>query len=468
MLTFGTPAFVLAGALAALVPLALHLIRRRPPARAPLPTERFLTPDPRTSVRVSRPTDLLLLALRMLLLILAGAAFARPAWVPRARGTSEIVLLDRGAAMAPGWAQAVSAARGRLLGADGRARGELVLFDTAAVRVPRRRVTAALFDSLASAPPSAATVRYAAALRAIPDAARDLRGADSVRVTMITRSRWGGWSDGLALLRRAAWRGKIELIALPDAPAADSVPRDTTLKRALVIADPEDRAVTYPVAGLEATGWTVRVAAPGRLAADSVGLIVVTGRVAGEAARSIDDAVRGGATVVSDAGAGLPATLAPWVPAADLDTLASTFWFADGLHGTGALSRAEGGPPAGATVIAAWEDGRAAAVARRSGRGCAVYLGTYLALGQMVFDPAYPRVLERLAHGCESPSHAALDAAPLDAGARTVLAGRGDFAVSAAAAQAGGGVALGRWIMAVALLVALAETFLSYGRKRRA
>ncbi|HET7461305.1 MAG TPA: BatA domain-containing protein, partial [Longimicrobium sp.] len=192
MLTFGTPAFLLAGALAALVPLALHLIRRRPPARAPLPTERFLTPDPRTSVRVSRPTDPLLLALRMLLLALAGAAFARPAWVPRARGTSEIVLVDRGAAMASGWARAVAAARGRLLGPDGRARGELVLFDTAALRVPRRRVTPALFDSLVSAPPSAGTIRYAAALRAIPGAARELRGADSVRVAMITRPRWGG------------------------------------------------------------------------------------------------------------------------------------------------------------------------------------------------------------------------------------------------------------------------------------
>ena len=138
MITFGTPAFLLAGALAALVPLALHLIRRRPPARAPLPTERFLAPNPRTSVRVSRPTDPLLLALRMLLLILAGAAFARPVWLPDARGASEIVLLDRGAAMASGdgGRQAVFLARQRLLGADGVARGELILFDTAAVRSP--------------------------------------------------------------------------------------------------------------------------------------------------------------------------------------------------------------------------------------------------------------------------------------------------------------------------------------------
>ena len=72
MLTLAVPAFLVAGALAMLVPLALHLIRRRPPLRAPLPTARFLVEDPRNAVRVSRPTDLPLLALRMLLLLLLG------------------------------------------------------------------------------------------------------------------------------------------------------------------------------------------------------------------------------------------------------------------------------------------------------------------------------------------------------------------------------------------------------------
>ncbi|HEU4558452.1 MAG TPA: BatA domain-containing protein, partial [Longimicrobium sp.] len=267
VIRFGTPAFLLAGALAALIPLALHLIRRRPPARAPLPTERFLTPDPRTSVRVSRPSDPLLLALRMLLLFLAAAAFARPVWLPDSQGVSEIVLLDRGAATSAGdgGRQALGAARQRLLGEDGRARGELVIFDTAAVRVPRRRVTPALFDSLAAAPPSAAAIRYAAALRAIPAAARELRGADSVRVTLVTRLRWGGWSEGIAPLRSAAWPGAIDLVALPDAGGAATARRDTATrpKRAVLLADPADRATQYPVAALQAVGWTVAVSAPG-------------------------------------------------------------------------------------------------------------------------------------------------------------------------------------------------------------
>ena len=104
MLTFAAPGFLLAGALAMLVPLALHLIRRRPPGRAPLPTARFLAEDPRNAVRVSRPSDLVLLALRMLLLLLVGAAFSRPAWLPAPEGTSTVVLLDRGGAVdADGW-----------------------------------------------------------------------------------------------------------------------------------------------------------------------------------------------------------------------------------------------------------------------------------------------------------------------------------------------------------------------------
>jgi len=474
VLTFGTPGFLLAGALAALVPLALHLIRRRPPARAPLPTERFLAADPRTAIRVSRPTDLLLLALRMLLLILAGAAFARPVWLPGAEGTSKIVLLDRGAAMAggDGWRQAVAAARQRLLAADGSPRGELVLFDTGAVRVPRRRVTAALFDSLAGARPSASAARYAAGLRAIPGAAREMRGADSVRVTLITRPRWGGWSEGIAPLRRAVWPGAIDLVALPDAPAADSAARDSSAgeaKRAVVLAGPDATAAQYPVDGLRATGWTVDLIAPGQPLPDSATLIVATGRVADAPSGAITRAVEGGATVLGDADASLPRHLTPWVAEPESDTLATAFWLADGSHVTGASSRADGHPAAGAAVIAAWDDGEPAAVARRVGRGCAVYLGTRLAAGEMVLDAAYPRMLERLARGCSSPGNAVDAGAPLDAGARAVLAGAGARAVAASALpSAGGGVPLGRWLMGLALIAALAETFLAYRRKKAA
>ncbi len=469
MLTFGTPAFLLAGALAALAPLALHLIRRRPPARAPLPTERFLTADPRTSVRVSRPTDLLLLALRMLLLFLAGAAFARPAWLPAARGTGEIVLLDRGAAFASGdgWRQAVSIARNRLLGADGRPRGALVLFDTAVVQVPRRRITPALFDSLAAAPPSTSPVRYAAALRAVPAAARELRGADSVRVTLVTRPRWSGWSDGIAPLRRAAWPGAIDLAALQDAIVADSAGRVSAPESMeAIVTDPGDRGMDYLVAALGAVGWKTSVLARGQPLPAGAALVVVPAPLPADGAGAVAAAARAGATVLADGAAG--ASLAGerlWTGGA-MEGTAGAIWFADGLHLAGFAARVGGGPAPGARVLAAWDDGRPAAVARRVGRGCIVYLATEVGQGEMVLDAAYPRVLDRLARGCESPETTD-DDVPLDAGARAVLRGSGPRTLAAgAAAGRGGGTALGRWMMAAALLAALAETFLAYGRKR--
>ncbi|HEX8672582.1 MAG TPA: BatA domain-containing protein, partial [Longimicrobium sp.] len=278
MLTLGAPLFLVAGGLAALVPLALHLIRRRPPTRSPLPTARFLSEDARSSIRVSRPTDRLLMALRMLLLLLAGAAFARPSWIPAPRGTREVVLLDRSAAMrdSDAWRRAVEQARRTLLAPDGTARGDLILFDTSAVHLPQRRLTAATFDSLAAAGPSAHPTSYAVALRAIDPAARALRGADSVRVTMLSALRWGGWRPGMAALRQAAWPGAIRLsdLSSPTSPAA-AAPTGPELRRsAVVIAS--GGAGRFVIPALEATGWTTRVAErPSALPSDARLIIAI-------------------------------------------------------------------------------------------------------------------------------------------------------------------------------------------------
>lgn len=211
MLELGRPGFFLAGALFALVPPLLHLISRRPPERAPLPTARFLTPDPRTRIRVERrPTDLLLLVLRSLFVLLVGLAFAAPVWAPRRSGTATIVALDRGAAMAPAWREAVDTARAILAAAEGPA--VLVLFDTAAVRLDPGRATAATLDSLAGAGPGEVGADYAAALRGLRDAALAAVAADSARAWLVTLPRWGAWPRGMAAVREAAWPGALALV----------------------------------------------------------------------------------------------------------------------------------------------------------------------------------------------------------------------------------------------------------------
>src|SRR5262245_53869585 len=73
------PWLVGAGAIAALGIVALHLLTTRRPPPAPLPTARFVPEsEVRAVSRARRPTDLLLLALRVLAVMAIGAAFAQP------------------------------------------------------------------------------------------------------------------------------------------------------------------------------------------------------------------------------------------------------------------------------------------------------------------------------------------------------------------------------------------------------
>ena len=461
MLTLGAPLFLLAGALAALIPLALHLIRRRPPTRSPLPTARFLREDARTSIRVSRPTDRLLMALRMLLLLLAGAALARPSWVPAPRGTREVVLLDRSAAMREPavWARALEQARRTLLAPDGSARGDLVLFDTASVHIPRRRITAATFDSLMAAGSSTRTVSYAAALRAIEPVTRELRGADSVRVTMLSPMRWGGWRPGTAALRQAAWPGAIRLREISTTVPVRIVPGGSDRPSAQVLGS-DGRFV---VPALEATGWRARTVDGlyGMPQNSDSRLIFALGRGSGD----LREWAEAGATVVVDLD-GATAAMHDWLPVrgslARLRNDAGELWFGPDLRLPGAIERADVRPKRGAILLASWDDGRPAVVAARLGRGCVVFVGTRLEDGDLPLSAAFPRAVERMARGCDRPADGAA-MLPLDAGARAILAGGGPAVVHAAGDA--GGIALGRWLMGSALLVALAETLLAYRRR---
>lgn len=466
MLDFARPALLGAGLFAALVPLALHLVARHPPERVALPTARFLSPDARTAVRVRRrPTDLLLLALRMLLLALLGAAAAGPAWLPRREGTVELVLLDRSAAMdGPAWAAAVGEARRALLGADGRVRGTLVLFDSAAVPVGGADLTPALFDSLAAAGAGAAAPDYGAALRSVAPAARGMGGADSVRVTLLSSLRWDGWRPGLSAVRRAAWPGAIRVPRLP--VAADSTAPAAPPSRGGAVVSAADGRGGYVAAALGAAGWAVGPAG------DSAAVYFLLGPVSPAAASRARGAVGSGATVVV-AGA-VPAgweDAPPWETAGAGDEgrgAGGVLVFDDGTRLDGAAGRGAGRPRRGARVLAAWEDGRPAVAAARVGRGCVVHVETELEAGSLPLSASFPRAVDRLARGCEEPG-SATGGTRLDEGARATLRGGGPASVAVASlAGAGGGVPLGRWVLGAALLLALLETALAYGRRGRA
>jgi hypothetical protein len=474
VLTFAAPAFLLAGALGVLVPLALHLIRRRPPGRVPLPTARFLAEDPRNAVRLSRPTDLPLLVLRMLLLLLVGAAFSRPAWIPAPEGTSTVVLLDRGGGVdADGWRGGLSAARQALLGPEGEARGELLLFDSAAVHVPRARVRPALFDSLLAAGPGRAPSDYAAALRAIPSATRALRGADSVTVRMISPLSRAGWSPGLATLRESAWPGSIQLTRLPMARDTAAVDPPAPSRRAYVVAGEGGRFVS---AALGALGYPVQVIPPTGLDAStdtvspgSGAYFVLTQPDRPTAMELVSRARRGTTLIVASTavvGSGAWSSMMPWDGPFTVrpNSAGGTMWLGADLRIGGAAGRVEGRTAEGARTVAAWDDGRPAATALRTRAGCTVYVGTALEGGDLPFQAEYPAMLGRLARGCESPVQTTLGQ-PLDSGALQVLRGRGASSIAANRLGAAGGIAFGRWLLAAALAVALIETLLAYRRR---
>jgi hypothetical protein len=416
-------------------------------------------------VRIGRPTDLFLLALRVLFLLLLGAALARPSWRPLPRGVTEVVLLDRSAASAgEPWVRAVDVARRVLVAPDGTARGELVLFDTAAERISRLRLTGAMFDSLAAGGAGGATSDLTAAFRALPSAAADLRGADSIRVRLVSTLPAAAWTPGVARLRRAAWPGAVEVDDVGP-PADESLHEAPRSAGARVIAAGDDGA--YVRAALGAMGHDVSIARPDG-AVDDAGVFVTLAPVA-RVEYLLDRASDGATLIVTAAAAASFRDALPWRGGDGApEAAAGALRFSADVRPEGARSRAPGGPAPDARVIAAWEDGRAAVAAREHGSGCIVFVATDLEEGTLPLSAHYPLAMGRLATACDSPP-AAPAGLRLDAGALALLRGEGLPAAIPAAEVAGeraaGGIALGRWLLALALSLALLETFVAHRRR---
>lgn len=102
-MTFAAPWFLLA-ALAAAIPVVLHLANRRHAKEVPFPTLRFLKVSVQKTRRRKRIQDLLLMLLRAALLLLVAAGLARPIatnfgtlWGDA--GTAVVIVLDNSASM---------------------------------------------------------------------------------------------------------------------------------------------------------------------------------------------------------------------------------------------------------------------------------------------------------------------------------------------------------------------------------
>lgn len=207
VVSFLAPAFFIAGVAAALGVVGLHFIVMRQPPSGVFPTVRFLPARPAVARTVARvPEDLLLLLVRVLGLLLIGAAFARPVLHPHRARVGAVVLWDRSRA-ARDAGEVQDSVRGVLRGLHGPA--VLVMFDSGA----RSAVPLSAGDSTL---PSVARVEVrgnvSAALVAGLHAAAAMRErADSIAITLVSplvAEEVDAATDSI----RALWPGEVRLV----------------------------------------------------------------------------------------------------------------------------------------------------------------------------------------------------------------------------------------------------------------
>ncbi len=419
-MTFLAPLWIGVATIAAVGVTLLHLITTQRPPVMLLPTARFVPHgEARAAARAARPTDVLLLLLRIAALMLLGLAFSHPIIRGSYATTAHVVMLDR--SRSAGSTGADSAA------VIWRAGDGLVVFDSTA-----RAVRGVTSDSLrANIPTTTLAPRgsLSAALIAARHAARDVaQHADSVELVIIspvTRDEL----DAATVMLVASWPGRVRLIR----PAAAA---RTSMKVSLISTDPNDD-LTSAIALFNAKNAAQRAGENTASPATRIREV----RVIRSSASANDSALaRSGATIVEwrrpDAGAAVPAN-GVW---AGRTTLVAP------------LARLA--LPTQGRVVARWSDGTSAAIESTLGAGCirTVGIGVPIA-GDVTLQPAFQSIAAELMAHCGGASAAPI--APESAAA--TLARSGALAPATAFVDRTGPAPLAPWLFGAALLLLLCE-----------
>ena len=425
-MNFLAPIFFYAALGVAAGAIALHFIVTRQPTSSPLPTVRFV---PTSAVRVTTvapvPEDLLLLLVRVLAVLLIGAALARPVIVPHRRPLARVVLADVSRAVGP--IDMIRDSARALLGTG----DVLVVFDSSA-RVIRSGAT----DSASKLARTTRTGRLSPALIAGLRAASTIRdGADSIEMAIISPMR-AAEIDGATQAIRALWPGRIRVVHI--AGAADSLAPPAGVQ---VRADADDPiALATAVAGLAESDSVVRVVRGAVSAEDSVWASggrrtlvrwPVSAAPTGWVARTTPDT--SGAVIAGEAA---------------LVTPLERRWR---LDSTIAVTR----------VAARWVDGAPAAVERTIGQGCIRDVAiTVPSRGDLPLRATFGRFVRALVAPCEAVS----GGPAADSGALSALAGNGPLAShDAVRPPENVSTPLVPWLLAAAILLVLLELFVRRG-----
>jgi Aerotolerance regulator N-terminal/von Willebrand factor type A domain len=196
MVSFLYPLFLI-GAVAAAVPIVLHLLKREPEARIRFSAVRLLRRAPVEHTRRRHLNELLLLLLRVAALLLLALAFARPFFssgAASASATLTVVALDTSLSLsAPGqFDKAREGARAAIAGA-GTDLVALVTFADSAVVAARPSADRGLVQSAVdTAAPGFGGTRYRGALNASADLFEGRSGA----LVVVTDVQASGWKTG--------------------------------------------------------------------------------------------------------------------------------------------------------------------------------------------------------------------------------------------------------------------------------
>ncbi|MDB4881762.1 MAG: hypothetical protein JWL95_528 [Gemmatimonadetes bacterium] len=433
-MTLLAPGFLYAALAAAAAVIALHfLVSKQPPAGV-LPTARFVPDRPATvpataTTRATRPSDVLLMLIRVLLVLAAGAALARPVLTPARRAEARVILVDA--------SRSVGNAAALRDGAQSvyRSGDAVVVFDSAA-----RAITGRVADSLRALRSTERRGRLSAALVAALRAASTLReSADSLELVIVSPL---AAEESVAATGsiRALWPGRARVLRVGGATPAIRMARPP-LEIVAPAADPLAIAVALARRDARASALIVRdpVLARSPGAAWPARAIVhwpSAGRPEGAVPRARSDTIGG---VI----AGRALVVAPF----------ERRWSypRDSVRG--------------ATVIARWADGEPAGVEWARGAGCTRSIAIPVpAVGDLVLRSDFIAMVNAVGGDCES----AEPREPMASSMVASLAGTGGRA-SRLSFQSRSDVRswLAPWLLAAAIALAIAELIVRARSTRR-
>ena len=409
-MTFLAPLWFAAATALSAVVVALHLFARRRPQTHMLPTARFIPPhSAQATTRTVRPTDLLLLLLRVLLLLAVGAALAKPMFTASREPRAGIVLADVSRAT-----QGLDALTRRV--AAVRRPGDLVIpFDSA----PR----AVLQEGVAPAGLSRAQGSLSVGLIAAFEASRALgERADSIELTVVSALREEE-IDRATIAIRALWPGRITIERL------DGIPSQAAAPRVGIRSDPSDPLAAAVRLLPRGGAREVRVVRGELSSADSA-WAADSGRVLVYWPTRPAMSVTRPDTATGLIGGGDAVVVAPFMRS----------------------SR----PPDG-RVVARWSDGAAAATELATGAGCVRHVAVVLPVaGDLTLRADFLRLLHELLAPCGGTVLSSLANDSLV----NQLRGAGPLADGRAfPAPLDHGRTIAPWLLAFALLIALGEPF---------